>query len=260
MWRHMSGAGNTFIVADRRHETSLLSTSEARECITSHPRPDLTAIEGLLTINKTTTGHIVGTYYNPDGSRGMMCGNGARCLVRMAMDLDPTIGFTDVQLTLNDVAYNVERIDTNKIAITFGPPRRVQRYDVGELDNVDVLATYIDVNSDHVVIDGPLDAHRPIVQVLRHHAAFPRGVNVNMVDRISDSTWRIATFERGVEAITGACGTGAIASAIALYLEGRTTVDTNFIPPSGRPLHVSLTATDSTIHGAILTGDTQYDF
>ena len=73
-------------------------------------------------------------------------------------------------------------------------------------------------------------------------------------------SWHIATFERGVEAVTGACGTGAIASAIALYLEGRTGIESDFIPPSGRPLHVSLTTTNSAIHSAILTGDTQYDF
>jgi len=260
MWRHMSGAGNTFIVADRRDKTVLLSTTEAKDFITSHQRPDGSVIEGMLTIDQTAVGHIVGTYYNPDGSRGMMCGNGARCLVRMAMDLDQAIESSNVQLTLNNVTYPVRRIDADRVAITFGPPHSIQRFDIGELENVDVAVTYINVNSDHVVIDGPREARRPIVQTLRHHVNFPRGVNVNMVDHISDSTWHIATFERGVEAVTGACGTGAIASAIALYLEGRTGIESDFIPPSGRPLHVSLTTTNSTIHSAILTGDTQYDF
>jgi len=260
MWRHMSGAGNTFIVADRRNEHTELSATEVKEFILSHPRPDGNIIEGMLVINTSAVGRIIGTYYNPDGSRGMMCGNGARCLVRMAMDLDPAIGMLNVQLVLNDATYGVRRINNDVVSITFGPPREVRHYTKGELNNVDVDVTYVDVNSDHVIIQGPLDASRPIVQVLRHHNTFPRGVNVNMVDAITESTWKIATFERGVEAITGACGTGAIASAIALYRDGRTGNESDFIPPSGRPLHVSLTTTNTTILGAVLTGDTRYDF
>lgn len=263
MWRHMSGAGNTFIVADCRRLDLNLSSEEVKEFITDHPRPDGSVIEGMLTIDQTSSGLIVGSYFNPDGSRGMMCGNGARCLVRLAIDLDETIPSRDVQLVLNGATYGVQRIDRDTVSITFGPPRIIQRFETGTLDNVNVVVTYVDVNSDHVIINSLHDEDDPIVHTLRHHPTFPRGVNVNMVEPLNGektSTWRIATYERGVEGITGACGTGAIASAIALFVEGRTGTESNFVPPSGRPLHVSLLTTDTTILSAILTGDTRYDF
>ena len=100
---------------------------------------------------------------------------------------------------------------------------------------------------------------RPIVHTLRHHSLFPRGVNVNMVDIGADGVVTIATYERGVEAVTGACGTGALSSAVVLWRKGLVGDNVKFMPPSDRPLSVHISHDGATITNLILQGDARYD-
>jgi len=255
---HMSGAGNTFLVADGREDISLLPPGSVRSLIAQHPRSDGDAVEGLLLLRGIESTHITADFYIPVGSYGMMCGNGARCAVRYACDHGAPRN-TKLTLVLNAVEYDAHLYDDASVSIAFAAPKEERSFPTGTLANVDVPVYYVNVNSDHVVIDGPCDASRPIVQVLRHHPAFPCGVNVNMVSVVSPTQITIATFERGVEAITGACGTGAISAAIALWRSGRCQDVVTVIPPSQRPLVVSLLHVDSTLTTCILRGDAIYD-
>ena len=56
---------------------------------------------------------------------------------------------------------------------------------------------------------------------IRHDKVFPKGVNVNLYRKLSETAVRILTFERGVEDFTLACGTGSAAVAVVLYLQGK---------------------------------------
>ena len=252
---HMSGAGNYFLVADGRAEQHAHSASAIREIIIAHPRNDGLPIEGVLIMRACTDRRLTAEFYNPDGSHGMMCGNGARCIVRFAIDhgLDAS---GEVELYLNGMRF-VARTDHDDISVDFPAPRVTRHYPIGSLVGIDVDVWYIDVGSDHVVIDGPLDAQRPEVLKLRHHEAFPRGTNVNMVH--DNDVLRIATFERGVEAITGACGTGALSCAVVRWIHDHTKTRHTLLPPSGRPLRVELHVHDDCITNMTLIGDAKYD-
>lgn len=263
---HMSGAGNVFLVGDVRttSASTIWRPEDVRARIAEHPRHDGLPIEGVILLTWTTGDPhadlaFKADFYNPDGSHGMMCGNGARCAVRFWREmgtgnwkLEPGNG-EQVRFALNGVEYGAE-ITPDLISVHFPAPKEIRHYAVGELGGVDVDVWYVDVNSDHVVIDGPLDATRPIVYTLRHHPAFPRGVNVNMVECVDRGHANIATFERGVEQVTGACGTGALSTAIALYLSDRTDSTITFTPPSGRVLTCTLDVGRLT-----LTGDARFD-
>lgn len=255
---HMSGAGNTFLVGDRRDDIAELPPGAVRSIIDQHPRADGAAIEGVLILRDIDDNVITGDFYNPDGTYGMMCGNGARCLVRFACDHGAPVT-SKLRLNLNGASYGAQQHDDATVSIVFPPPIEEHIYPVGSLAHVDIPVTYVNVNSDHVVIDGPCDAQRPIVRILRHHPAFPRGVNVNMVDVLSPTHLRIATFERGVEAVTGACGTGALSSCIALWRAGRCSDAVTVTPPSQRTLTVTLHHVDSTLTACTLRGDAHYD-
>jgi diaminopimelate epimerase len=76
---------------------------------------------------------------------------------------------------------------------------------------------------------------------------------------VTDDTVALSTYERGVEGVTGACGTGAVSTAIALWRAGRTGTSLNVIPPSGRRLHVRIVVEHKEITELILTGDARYD-
>lgn len=255
---HMSGAGNTFLVADGRDEIALLPPGTVRSIIEHHQRVDGAAIEGMLVLRGIRGTCIDADFYNPDGSYGMMCGNGARCVVRFACDHGAPVD-AELTLTLNNASYQVRQHSDTSVSIMFPPPLEERAYPVGSLEGVDEPVYYLNVNSDHVVIDGPCDARRDVVATLRHHSDFPRGVNVNMVEVVSPTQITIATFERGVEAVTGACGTGAISACIAMWRAGRCADVITVTPPSQRPLTVTILHSDSTLTACVLRGDAQYD-
>jgi diaminopimelate epimerase len=77
--------------------------------------------------------------------------------------------------------------------------------------------------------------------VLRNHPALSDGANVNFVARRRDGSFAYRTFERGVEAETLACGTGAVATAILLSIWGESAHETTLWTRSGLPLVVTLT-------------------
>lgn len=272
-WVHMSGAGNTFLVGTPFHASKAelnLDNSVQRvpDILATNPRGDGKSIEGLMVIDVAPSTFTC-QFYNPDGTHGMLCGNGARCAVRFALDHGVTISGNRLHFTLNDSDYEAivdtaSNVESNEdantsITIVLQPPSVEQLYAVGSLRGVECLAYYVFVPSDHVVIDIPATDMRTIVTRLRHHEVFPRGTNVNMVSVEQSGIVNIATFERGVEAVTGACGTGAIAAAVALWRQGRIPHHVQVRPPSGRMLEVTINHHNSTITSIELRGDAYYD-
>lgn len=256
---HMSGAGNLFLLIDERNDSPLTLTPVAvRSVIEQNQRTDGLNIEGLLVVHKVGTHSIQASYFNPDGSFGMMCGNGARCIVKFAAD-NGLSGNQESILTLNHKDYAVRLVGDENVSVRFAPPISEQVYLPGAINGVGVEVYYADVNSDHVVIGGPIDESRPEVQILRHHPLFPRGTNVSMATVVGRDLIQLATFERGVEAVTGACGTGALCTALAFWRKGLVGNSVRLIPPSGRHLTVTIEHDADVVRWLYLEGDAQYD-
>lgn len=259
--RHMSGAGNTFIVLDDRISATAgddLTPEAARELLARHPRSDGRPIEGLVRIRHIDSSALQADFFNPDGSRGMLCGNGARCAVRYALDHGASPA-RELDVEFNGTHYIARSLPDESISITLPPPSQLRYFPVGSLENVSLPVWYANVNSDHVVIDVPHDAANPVVSVLRHHPDFPRGANVNLLIAQDDGTLRLATFERGVEAITQACGTGAVSAALSMWMRNPLLHAFNIIPPSQRRLFVQINEEGGHITSIELRGDATYD-
>ena len=91
-----------------------------------------------------------------------------------------------------------------------------KRVDI-DLVNPAVKAHFIDTGSPHAILfvsDLETCDVTGMGRLLRHHHAFaPAGANINFVKR-GVSGLSVRTYERGVEAETLACGTGAVACAV----------------------------------------------
>ena len=93
---------------------------------------------------------------------------------------------------------------------------------------------------------------------IRHHPAFsPRGVNANFAMPVGPSRLRARTYERGVEAETLACGTGAVAIALIAFRQGLATSPVTVLPPGGELVVAFSTAPDGSFRNVTLSGPTE---
>jgi diaminopimelate epimerase len=143
---------------------------------------------------------------NSDGTEAESCGNGLRCLVQF---------IHDIGLKLNSVRININnkivtgKIQDDKITIEMGKLPKIEKI---HLENLELY--FLNTGVPHTVVFSPEFEKAPFI---RSHSHFdPAGTNVNFVQKSSSGVYQVRTFERGVEAETLACGTGACAVAAVL--------------------------------------------
>ena len=217
----MQGAGNDFVVLDNRFlrfSDDELAALARQAC----PRRTGVGADGLLALDEDEGVDFRMRYRNADGSLATMCGNGARCLARFAAraglgtETDGTVVLT---FETDGGRYRAEVSGRDR-----GGPVRLavpaaRDYGPGPGGTVRIWTGtgHAVVFTDDVAgfdIDG--EGRR-----LRHDPAFaPAGTNVNAVEVVGPGRVRVRTYEKGVEAETLACGTGAVASALAAALGG----------------------------------------
>jgi diaminopimelate epimerase len=198
--------------------------------------------DGVVFLERTADGDVAMRYYNSDGSEAALCGNASLCSTRLAVELGMAQagGFL-----LHTAAGSLQaRIRDNLPEVDLEPVTEVRSdaKDLG-LKPGERRLGYAKVGVPHVVVDVP-DVESADVTgrgaELRHHRALAEGANVNFVSRRPNGDFAYRTFERGVEAETLACGTGAVATAIILAEWGESGRETVLWTRSSLPLVVSL--------------------
>lgn len=211
---HMSGAGNDFAVLDVRGKTLNLAALSRKLCTKL-------GADGFLAIDTSEIADFKLHFYNSDGSRGEMCGNGARCVCKFAYDN----GIAGEAMTIETDAGLVYgwRLSENRYKIKLNNPG------VADLQRLPDTA-YIELGDPgipHSVTEYPdleweeKDRLLPAFLAIRNAPAFPKGVNVNLYRKMDESAVKLLTYERGVEDFTLACGTGSASVAVTLWLQGK---------------------------------------
>ncbi len=211
---HMSGAGNDFAVIDARGQELELSSLARRLC-------SQTGADGFMAVGLSDRADFRLHFYNSDGSRGEMCGNGARCICKFAYDR----GIAPAQMTVETDAGLVPgwRLEENRYRVQLNRPGIL---DLNRLPDT----AYVELGTPgvpHGVREYPgltWDMAPQLLeqmQALRHSPAFPKGANINYYTWLDEKTVRVLTFERGVEDYTLACGTGCGSVASVLFAQGR---------------------------------------
>ena len=228
----MHGAGNDFIMID--HSTLDGADLGLDRIIALCDRRKGVGADGVILIGPgSSSGSSFGmTYFNADGGEAELCGNGARCSVSFAHQL----GLVQDSCRFDTRAGLLEgvRHGPQDIEVTLPPWRDlVLDVDVGKTSWP--AHHFCDTGVPHLVVpllDSKADPAADIETVpvtawgarLRNHPRFaPLGTNVNWVAREEGTGhFLIRTYERGVEAETLACGTGAAAVAVVLCRLGLT--------------------------------------
>ena len=195
--------------------------------------------DGLIMLAPSSNADIRMEMYNADGSRGSMCGNGIRCLARLAFErglvrANPMVVETDAGLKTVELRLKDRRVVG--ATVDMGEPilegRDIPVDAVGRIIDypLDVAGmsesiTAVSMGNPHCVVfvadDGVFKLQdRDFAELGRkfaHHPFFPRGVNAEFVRAVSCHNLRMRVWERG-SGETWACGTGACAALVAAVL------------------------------------------
>ncbi len=218
----LTGAGNDFILIDKNLHPDLELFPSLIEKLCD--RRFGIGADGLLTIGDSDDVDFEMEYFNADGSTGMLCGNGARCIIRYA-DFSGRIKDSRTKFNFQSEFFSGEVLDKNEIKFNLNPPSEIRTNIIVNILGKIFSASFINTGAHHVVIDLAqqnfndtelLNIDRfPVVKygsAIRYSEQFaPLGTNVNFIFHEEDEI-RIRTYERGVEQETLACGTGAVAS------------------------------------------------
>ena len=237
----MTGSGNDFVVFDATAgDVSHLENAETIRSLSA--RGTGVGADGVVFVEKAGEGDVRMRYYNSDGSEAALCGNASLCSTRLAVELGVAQGGG---FLLHTAAGSLKaRIRDGLPEVDLEPVRDV-RPEATELGRKkgEARLGYACAGVPHVVVEiSDIEAADVTGRgsELRHHPALSEGANVNFVSRRSDGNFTYRTFERGVEAETLACGTGAVATAILLSSWGESARETVLWTRSGLPLTVSL--------------------
>ena len=264
----MSGSGNDFVVID--HRGFLLAEDEIEPFARAVCRRGVgLGADGVILIERTgrTDADFRWRYVNADGSVGEMRGNGAMCGARFAVRHGIASASCRFETDVGDVEAEVSPTrDDPAVAIRLAevvfPGSQLEIAAEGRT----CVFTPIVVGVPHVVtVVGDADAFANAGEfarwgrAVRTHAAFaPAGTNVNTIHIVDQHTIRMRTYERGVEAETLACGTGAVASAIVAVVAGLVSEPVTVVVSSGRSLLVDFTLTSDGATGIRLVGEARF--
>lgn len=212
----LSGAGNDFIALAATDCDGVDLPGLARSLCT---RALSLGADGLIIIAPEDGQAVRITFYNPDGSRAEMCGNGSRCAARYAIERG-LVQPKPFRLLTDSGELPVIPQPDNRFEVVMPEPERPQF----ELLSIDVHGTLCAVHSvwvgvPHAVLlesDVAKASDDELIRLgrrLRYDEHFPAGTNVNFATPRADGTIRLRTYERGVENLTKACGTGSTATA-----------------------------------------------
>jgi len=211
----MVGAGNDFIVIEARKNFDYVKFTQA---ICS--RHNGVGADGVLILDKSSVSDYRMRIINADGSEANMCGNGARCMAAyIVANCQPIKALFGMETLAGEVLAQVEG---EMAHVRLSNPKDYRPQLNITVGNQKLEVHFIDTGVPHTVIfvDGLQEVNvNSLGALVRHHPRFaPQGTNVDFVERARDGMVAVRTYERGVEAETLACGTGAVASALVAYL------------------------------------------
>ncbi len=244
------GTGNDFVIIDNRDHHFPKNNIDLIHKLCD--RRFGIGADGLILLENDDSTDFKMIYFNADGNESTMCGNGGRCIVAFAKKLgiitDKTT-FTAIDglhiATINDTLVSLQMIDVDTITnskthlfLNTGSPHHVKFVD--SVSKIDVKTSGRNIRN-----GAPY---------------FEEGTNVNFVEQIDKNSFKVRTYERGVEDETLSCGTGVTAVAIAANVAKKSSENKIHLETLGGKLTVSFTKENETFKDVFLIGEATFVF
>jgi diaminopimelate epimerase len=236
----MSGSGNDFIMFDAMASPpGALAEASMVEALCA--RGTGVGADGIVLLEPSDSADFRMVYLNSDGSRADLCGNASLCSARLAHELGIVTG-TEFRIE-SDAGILGARLRDGAPEVDLQPVSDVRRsLPIRLMDGEQWIGfalagvPHLGVRCEDVEAVEVVGRGRP----LRFDPSLAKGANVNFLAPDGSGSWRMRTYERGVEGETLACGTGAVASAILLVEAGESESPVRLLTRSGRVLTVRL--------------------
>ncbi|WP_093668342.1 diaminopimelate epimerase [Tenacibaculum sp. MAR_2009_124] len=243
------GTGNDFVIIDNR--SNIFPKDNVSIIASLCNRYFGIGADGMILLENDKDTDFRMVYYNADGNESTMCGNGGRCIVSFAHKLqlfEKETTFIAIDglhhASIENGIVSLQMIDVDEVAIydtycfaNTGSPHHVEL--VENLDSFDVFTKGRNI---------------------RNNIYGKEGSNVNFAEQINTSTFRVRTYERGVENETLACGTGVTAVALAMHASEKTKETSLTLPVQGGELAVSFQKNNDRYTNIFLTGPATFVF
>lgn len=212
----MQGAGNDFVILDNRSAKYSKETIADLAPLMCHRKFGVGA-DGIMALLPAELEEVDYTmfYLNPDGSDAGMCGNGGRCMALFACSL----GFPPQhRFNVHDRTYEAEvKGHTVRLGFPIHTAIETLQVDGRSLFSVHTGTEHIVTRMGKTILDDEEFLRKEGRGLRYHHRFEPKGTNVNFIWGDHPDRLLLQTYERGVEDLTLACGTGAIASALVWH-------------------------------------------
>ncbi|MEK4336439.1 MULTISPECIES: diaminopimelate epimerase [Bacillus] len=240
----MHGLGNNYIYVNQMKEQ--LPEEQLSE-IAIQVSSVYTGIgsDGMILICPSDVAPVKMRIFNNDGSEGKNCGNGLRCVAKYVYEhqivtdttfkietlsglVEATVHVQDGQVQLVTVDMGKPRFEKEAMPM-LGEPASTTINEPLDFGTTTLNGTAVSMGNPHIVFyledieQAPLDSLGPIIE---KHDMFPEGVNVEFVERVSETELHFRVWERG-SGITQACGTGACAAAVSTIVNGHAKKETD---------------------------------
>ena len=270
----LDGQGNDFILIDSTISIIELSSEQIASMCARHTG---IGADGLILVKKSSTCDFYMDYYNQDGSKAEMCGNGIRCMSKFIYDMrlsasdkfsiDTLAGKKVIELDLSNGYVGNVKVD-------MGPPifnpedipvdlkgREVFDHRLNTPEK-DFLINCISMGNPHCIVY--LEENDDLEKIplniwgtlLEEHSFFPNKTNVEFVKVLSDSVIKMRVWERGVGE-TLACGTGACAVAVSALKLKKTAGPAVQVKVPGGELNIIWKGNTSSV---FLEGEAEHSF
>jgi diaminopimelate epimerase len=237
----MTGSGNDFVMLDGRIHR--VTDWPVERIVAVCDRRNGVGADGFVVLTPVATDRVRMSFFNSDGSEAAMCGNAALCSTVLATSLG-MVNPDGMELVTGAGTFPTRCTGVSQASLNlpdFQPPREAG-IPTGPGEAGIWLAT-VGVPHLTVLVEDveKVDLAGRGRELRFHPGAGPAGANVNFVSPAADcpgTRWLMRTYERGVEGETLACGTGAVASAVALGGSGRGSLPAVVISRGGRALEI----------------------
>jgi len=253
----LNGSGNDFLLIDNR-EGVMGGIDRPAFAAKVCDRSRSIGADGVILIEPSRAADFRWDFYNADGSRAEMCGNGGRCAARFAV----ARRIAGRELSFEAIAGTIHAtVRGRRVKLQMTRPAGLAVDRTLTLRGRKYTYSFLNTGVPHAVLFVPDVSKADVAGVgrgIRTHKAFaPRGTNVNFAQLV-DGVLRVRTYERGVEAETLACGTGAVASGILASAHGLVDPPVPVLTSGGEKLIIHFDPKRKHFGEVYLEGDTSW--